>query len=1028
MKIGNIFKQITVRGIFKRLSLLLFLICSVTILAESAVDGTGSANKSNSITDIVQDVINENHDNNTIIDISDFSISFDKSSTIDSFHPGDSLSFSISYFPENTSYQGIDIVSSDTNVVTIDQDEKKLNFINEGTSIVSFTSTKKEELKKTFSFIVEHINIEEIRLQETSLSLKVNDTYQLNPIILPENVTNSSIYYESSDENIASVNRENGLIKAIAAGECDVFVKSTNNPDIFTKTHLVITPLEDIVYEITSISVPSNIGVLTLNKISTLVRGTYDSIHANFDINLLNISISNSSNYLTISQKRWLSAGFFEFKVSLNTSNSALNDVDNYVIKIDISYNNSFKQTTQVTINKLRTIVYENLDSNQNSYKFYYTKFEQYDSLNNIKKDDAVIKVKFVQSFKAIDYNQKNFKWDVEESIKSKFKVLSSSYNTLKLSPLSSSTVSGSVIYYPNKLDLSKSITINFTYEDTTSDSKIESISLKKIEKTGTTLIKDHPYVDFLAYKIHASGSNAKNNSYLENSTILYKINDSNLAEISYNLSTNKYTLTPKSVGELHLFIYSDIENTILGAENATKYEYVIEIKENIANYAKFVLNEETYDYDKIPSEINIDRDETISFGLLSYYKNAFLDGTSDLIETSSDFTFNVSNNNGSLHIIEETATLIGIKASDEPMYLNIFSAINGLKTLTIKINVIYIPIKIECFSLTFYSNIEGQEYNSPSEDYTNIPVNYEFFAKSVVNEDATNKGVSFYSSDENILEISKTTGLAKTKKTGVADIVCISNDNPNILVTKTINVLNTASDFKIIQNENGFNPLSLEEIKDNDGKFLYYKAKLDYGRPYKLTITPDYNSTSTSYKYEHKNTKDEDVTSKVISIDSSGSITTNTIGEDWIKVTYGYKDSIKSYSKYVQIEVMRNTYFTYSELSHIVRKSLGHFGLFAVTAFFSVAFIFLAFKCNKYKFFSLFISSLIGIFLAVGSELIQYVTPGRCCAVQDMMIDSAGYLLTITLAAILILLMILTKRLYNYIKRKKLEKNNKPS
>ena len=47
------------------LSLGMFLTCAAVILAESAVDGTSSADKSNAITNIVQDVIDSNHDSNT---------------------------------------------------------------------------------------------------------------------------------------------------------------------------------------------------------------------------------------------------------------------------------------------------------------------------------------------------------------------------------------------------------------------------------------------------------------------------------------------------------------------------------------------------------------------------------------------------------------------------------------------------------------------------------------------------------------------------------------------------------------------------------------------------------------------------------------------------------------------------------------------------------------------------------------------------------------------------------------------------
>ena len=79
-------RRITVKGFFKRLSLGMFLTCAAVILAESAVDGTSSADKSNAITNIVQDVIDSNHDSNTIVDIHDFNLSFNNEQYKDTYN------------------------------------------------------------------------------------------------------------------------------------------------------------------------------------------------------------------------------------------------------------------------------------------------------------------------------------------------------------------------------------------------------------------------------------------------------------------------------------------------------------------------------------------------------------------------------------------------------------------------------------------------------------------------------------------------------------------------------------------------------------------------------------------------------------------------------------------------------------------------------------------------------------------------------------------------------------------------------
>ena len=109
-------RRITVRGFFKWLSLGLFLTCSAIILAESAVDGTSSADKSDAITNIVQGVIDSNHDSNTIVDIHDFNLSFNNEQYKVTYNPGDILTYETVFEPSNTSFIGLNITSSNEEI------------------------------------------------------------------------------------------------------------------------------------------------------------------------------------------------------------------------------------------------------------------------------------------------------------------------------------------------------------------------------------------------------------------------------------------------------------------------------------------------------------------------------------------------------------------------------------------------------------------------------------------------------------------------------------------------------------------------------------------------------------------------------------------------------------------------------------------------------------------------------------------------------------------------------------------------
>ena len=82
-------------------------------------------------------------------------------------------------------------------------------------------------------------------------------------------------------------------------------------------------------------------------------------------------------------------------------------------------------------------------------------------------------------------------------------------------------------------------------------------------------------------------------------------------------------------------------------------------------------------------------------------------------------------------------------------------------------------------------------------------------------------------------------------------------------------------------------------------------------------------------------------------------------------------------------------------ETTHIVvRKLVGHFGLFGASGLFTTIAM-LLFKDVRYdkKMVVFAISEGFGLVLAVISELIQLVTPGRYFSIGDVFIDYSGYI-----------------------------------
>ena len=98
-----------------------------------------------------------------------------------------------------------------------------------------------------------------------------------------------------------------------------------------------------------------------------------------------------------------------------------------------------------------------------------------------------------------------------------------------------------------------------------------------------------------------------------------------------------------------------------------------------------------------------------------------------------------------------------------------------------------------------------------------------------------------------------------------------------------------------------------------------------------------------------------------------------------------------------------------YGAFTNIVRKLVGHFGLFAVSGVLSSLAIYLAFSPMKWsKYYLLIIMSLgFGLLMGITTELIQLNVPGRSGEFRDVLIDFSGYLLGFLIILLIVFLVI---------------------
>ncbi|MDR0934982.1 MAG: VanZ family protein [Erysipelotrichaceae bacterium] len=107
--------------------------------------------------------------------------------------------------------------------------------------------------------------------------------------------------------------------------------------------------------------------------------------------------------------------------------------------------------------------------------------------------------------------------------------------------------------------------------------------------------------------------------------------------------------------------------------------------------------------------------------------------------------------------------------------------------------------------------------------------------------------------------------------------------------------------------------------------------------------------------------------------------------------------------------------------LAMAVRKVIGHFLLFALNGLIGF-FTFISLFKNKKWWLSIIINLIIGLSVAILTEIIQIFTPGRAGLISDVLLDYSGYLLPLLIGYSVILIIRLTKR-----KKQSIDDNQKP-
>ena len=145
---------------------------------------------------------------------------------------GETLALTANVTPENATNKTLTWTSSDESVATVDANGN-VTAVKEGTATITVKATDGSNASASCVVTVKAavVLVESITLNVTEQTLSEGETLALTATVTPENATNKTLTWSSSDESVATVDA-NGTVTAIKEGTATITVKATDGSEV----------------------------------------------------------------------------------------------------------------------------------------------------------------------------------------------------------------------------------------------------------------------------------------------------------------------------------------------------------------------------------------------------------------------------------------------------------------------------------------------------------------------------------------------------------------------------------------------------------------------------------------------------------------------------------------------------------------------------------------------------------------------------------------------------------------------------
>ncbi len=140
-------------------------------------------------------------------------------------NPGDKKTLNPTYSPSDATAETLRWSSSNMNVAIVENGT--ITAVSPGTAVIVVSNGDGVEAYCIVDVSASAVTVQNIAIEPSSVSLKVNGKVQLSVVFYPMNATNKTITWSSSNKTVAVVD-SNGLVTAKKAGYAVIYARSAN--------------------------------------------------------------------------------------------------------------------------------------------------------------------------------------------------------------------------------------------------------------------------------------------------------------------------------------------------------------------------------------------------------------------------------------------------------------------------------------------------------------------------------------------------------------------------------------------------------------------------------------------------------------------------------------------------------------------------------------------------------------------------------------------------------------------------------